>query len=293
MNPATPKAFLGGAGWLKVLAGILFLPFLFTCRPSVNSVQIVGIRNVQTRSLDASGTVVDIRVAIQNPNFAAVRITAIDLLLALDGTWIAKGTSRAPADLPGHGVGEVDVRLEVSWSRLSRSDMMAILSAEIPYKVEGTISLDKPLAISDIRISATGRYAVQGPFNVSIQPDLAASSLISLHGVKVSSVGLARQDGFVEVILDNPLTFEVPLSRMDYQIDAGGMTVARGSMPHLTVKQGKNKFQVPISVSTIEAGLGALGSLLRGSLPELTARGALVLGEPGRERTLEWECKPE
>lgn len=292
MNQAIKMVFLSGSRWLNVTVAFLFLPFLFTCRPSINNVKIVGIRNVQTRSLDASGTVVDLRVAIQNPNFTAVRVTAIDLLLGLDGTWIAKGTSRIPADLPGHGIGEVDVRLEVSWSRFSRSDMMAIFSAEIPYKVEGTISLDQPIAISDIKVSATGRYVMSGPLNVSIKPSLAASSLISLNGMKVSSVGLARQDGFVEVILDNPLTFEVPISRMDYQIDAEAMTVARGSMPHLTVKPGRNKLQVPISVSTIEAGLGALGSLLRGSLPEMTARGALVLGEPGRERILEWECKP-
>ena len=280
--------------WLKsLLVTCLLLAGLLGCRPSVDTLKIVGIRGLQTRSVDASGTVIDLRVAVENPSASAVRVTGMDLQMGLSGSYIATGSCLNPADLPGHGVGEFEVRLVVTWAKVTRADFEAILLSEVPYKLEGTVSIDKPIRMAKVRVQAQGVYRVPGPLRVSVRPSGEALGLVSLNGIKVNGLGLGRQDGVLEVTLENPVGFEVPVSRLDYQIEGGGVMVAKGSLKHLRIQAGKNRVQVPFTMSALALGRGAIGSLLRGSLPGLHARGVIVLGEPGQERMLEWESETE
>ena len=250
---------------------------------------LVAVQSVQVRTLNGSGVVLDLKVRVRNETSASVRITSLELRVALAGPWIAQGSAAVPVDLAGSAESDLMVRLEVPWDRVARPDLGAILCGEIPYQVDGTASIDRPMRLTGIKVQAAGRYDAPGPIPVRFRAGVAPLELISLRGAKLTEIGIMHQTGSVELLLVNPLAFDLPISHLGYRIESCGVPVATGSMNGLVIKPGLNPLQIPVSMSALDGGIGVLGSLLRGGLPSLGARGDMTLGAPGCERILSWE----
>jgi len=265
---------------------------LVGCRPSLDRLEIQGIRDVRVLALGPEGATLGARVGIRNPGRAAARVTALDLRAALGGAWLAQGGSAAPVDMPARGVGEFDLRLQVAWNQVTPADLDALLEPGIPYRLEGRASIDRPVRMDAIPVRAQGRYRAPGPARVALPAGTlgGASGLVRLGPARLTNLGFTRQEGEVELGVENPLAFEVPVLRLDYALEAGGTPLAEGSVHHLRLKPGPNRLKLPVRVSLLGAAAGLAANLLQGRSGALAARGTLAVGGPERHLDLEWTC---
>lgn len=277
---------------MRRAAFLLLAALLAGCRPSLDRLEIQGIRDVRVLALDPEGAALGARVAIRNPGGAAARVTTLDLRAGLGGPWVAQGAAAAPVDMPARGAGEFDLRLQVAWKQVTRADLDALLAPEIPYRLEGRASIDRPLRLDALPVRAEGRARVPGPVRVSLPPGTLGGStgLVRLGPARLTGLGLVRQEGVVELVVENPLAFDVPLLRLDCALEAGGTLLAEGSLRDLRLKPGVNRLRLPVRTSLLGAAAGIAADLLQGRPRALAARGTLALGGPDRHLDLEWTC---
>jgi hypothetical protein len=114
-------------------------------------VQLGGIQ----LALDADAEPLGVVLAVNNPNFYEMTLTAADARLELDGRPVGQGTHAEASTLPVRGTAEVRVPMPASDS-LRRALAVTLRHGSHRYLVQGHVTLQTPIGVRRVPFEARG-----------------------------------------------------------------------------------------------------------------------------------------
>ncbi len=123
-----------------VLASLILASLVFACSRPV--APTIAAERATVTSLDATGIGLDVELAATNPNPADLSVRELTAHLVLDGNREI-GTVTVPdtITLAAGKTTPVSVRVSLPWTDLGALAPLALSGTDVPYAIDGTLSL--------------------------------------------------------------------------------------------------------------------------------------------------------
>lgn len=248
------------------------------CGPgTVRDLEVRSLSRVRVEGADAERLRLTVELEIYNPHGVAARIRDLDCQLALAGDYVAAGRLEGESELPARGSRMIALPLSVAYEKVTEEDFEAVLREEIPYRLSGTATLLEPVERDEIRLELRGSV----PAPLRVEADLGGRSnalFLSEPIVRTDLGGLVSGRAVVDVDLENPFRFAIPIEEFDYRVQLRGETIGRGAVARGAVLEpGRNRLQLPIRGDPLRALTGIAIGVLGGGRLDVAVAGTVVI----------------
>ncbi len=265
---------------------LLAAALLTSCVPgTVHDLEVPSLGRVRLEGADAEQLRLTVELEIYNPRGVAARIRDLDCQLALAGDFIAAGGVEGESELPARGSRMIALPLSVPYDKVTEEDFEAVLREQIPYRVSGTAILLEPIGRDEIRLELQG--SVPAPERVEADLSGRGTALfLSEPVVRTDLGGLLTGRAVVDVELENPFRFAIPIEVFDYRVELRGRTIGRGAVARGAVLEpGRNRLQLPIRGDPLGALTGIASGVLADGRLDVAVSGRVVIRR-GQRRLL-------
>jgi LEA14-like dessication related protein len=248
---------------------LLLLPAI-SCTPTIKKLEIVRIANLRLDSLTPEILTMRAELVIRNPYSSSARLKNISFNLALTDQFIAYGKLTSPMELKGNSVSVIDVPLAIQCKQVTAKDFDALLSREIPYRIEGSAVLERPFGPKTLPIQIKNRMPAPGRLQILLKHK-SARSILSLEATETKQLLSLIRSRKLKVRFNNPFPFPLTIQDLRYEVKLTNNVVAEGvSDSQLSMLPGKNYFEVGLKPRPLGAVEGLLKGFLDRQLPDFT-----------------------
>jgi len=144
---------------------LLSLCLLTACASTGDIVSAPKVRlsNVEVTDLDFSGQTFLLGFDVTNPNPFPLPVKAVSYSIELDGYRFASGSTRGGFTVPSSGDANFAISVQLNLLKTAPQLLYLVgdsLKRDIPYQLEGRLSLDIPL-IDTVRFDSSGAIRMQ------------------------------------------------------------------------------------------------------------------------------------
>ena len=147
----------------RVLPLALILTAAVACDKVVKEVftpPTVTFQGVAMGPITLSGTTLDIRLGLANPNRFPLSASHTEYKLLVDDTIVVgQGQSNDSVRVGARDSTSVTLPLDLSWKEVTRAGGGALAAGEVNYRVVGKITALTPIGPHDVPLDARGRFA--------------------------------------------------------------------------------------------------------------------------------------
>jgi len=126
------------AGQAATATLLLMLCCCAPLRPIPPEISLFGL---QLENLTLSHAILSADLSLYNPNDSAITIKKVSYALSLQGIRVAHGQSARSVRIDAHDTGQMAVRISSSYLNLLRISQKAQGKEEIPFIIDGEISI--------------------------------------------------------------------------------------------------------------------------------------------------------
>ncbi|MCI0601609.1 LEA type 2 family protein [bacterium] len=269
---------------MKILAiCLLFLFPAIGCTPTITKLEIVRIANIRLDSVTPEILTMRAELAIRNPYSSSARLKNISLDLALVDQFIAYGKLTKPVDLEGNSVSVIDVPLALQCKKVTSKDFEALLSREIPYRIQGSAELERPFGPKTLPIQIKNRMNAPGRLQILLKHK-SALSILSLEANGTRQLLFLIRNKRLKVRFNNPFAFPLTIQDLRYEVKLGKDVVADGeSESYLTLVPGKNHLELGVKPRPMGAVEGLFKGFLDRQLPDFTLSSEFRIARENRD----------
>lgn len=215
------------------------------------SVKNIAVSNVKLDSID-----LNLLMNVSNPNSFRLALAGYDYRIRFNDHELVKGSTDKGFNVPAGQSSLVEVPFTLGFS-----DVMKLLdsvgdSNTLNYEVNADMRLDAPvLNLFNIKSHKKGEITI---------PRLPE---VSFGDLKVKNLGFSEASFELAMKVSNPNGFGLDLKDINYQFSMGGQKWFDGSIDQ-AVKLGEKQtttVKIPISVSLLKLGSGALNAIRNGN----------------------------
>jgi LEA14-like dessication related protein len=263
--------------------GLLILFLVVGCTPTIKKLEIVRIANLRLDSVTPEILTMRADLAIRNPYSSSARLKNISFDLALTDHFIAYGKLTSSMELKGNSVSVIDVPLAIQCTKVTAKDFEALLSREIPYRIEGSAVLERPFGPKTLPIRIKNRMTAPGRLQILLKHK-SASSILSLEATGTKQLLSLIRSRKLKVRFNNPFPFPLTIQDLRYEVKLGRNVVADGeSKDQLSLVPGKNYLEVRINPRPLGAVEGVLKGFLDRQLPDFTLSSEFRIARDNRD----------
>jgi len=264
------------------------------CIPGkIRKLEIIRIGDVHLRSISQNFLDLNIHVDIQNPYSTSARLKDLTFTLALAGNPFGKGSLSGPIEMPSKSSTSLQVPVTVDCDKVSREDLDALFRPKIPYHLQGSVSLEKPIRMSKVEIDAYGNLKAPNRIEVVLE-DRSVLSVISLKDTSIRDLMNLVRKGKLEFEIRNPFHFPIPLESLKYEIGFGKGSLAEGESAETRVlNPGMNRLSILVHPRPFSVAEGLLDSFLDQRAPALNLSSDLLLHQNDRDLLIHLRYRPE
>ncbi|HPI73373.1 MAG TPA: LEA type 2 family protein [bacterium] len=126
-----------------VLSGVK-IPFNKSGRVPNLRLPRLSLNYLQIRNLTFSGADLLLVIGLQNPNSVPFKIAKWDYSLSLAGQALASGVSQKPAEIPAHGLGEIELPVSIDPAGALSSAVSVLMGQSVQAALNGKMELATP-----------------------------------------------------------------------------------------------------------------------------------------------------
>lgn len=226
----------------------------------------VSFESVNLTNFSFNQVTLDFVLSIHNPNPIGASLSGYDYVFSVEGNEFFKGDETQAITLPASGNGQMHIPVTIQFKELYSLIKTTENQDTVGYKISGHFQPAGILAGFNVPFSKSGNLpAIKRP-------------KISLSGLKVKGLSLAKVDLELGINVDNPNIFGFDMSKLDYRIIIAGQEVATGLADQVAQvpKKGKGSITLPISLSLIGAA-SAVRSAIAGQAVDCAVNGSTDL----------------
>jgi len=194
---------------------------------------------------------------VQNPNPLPINLSGFDYALNIDGKTLTRGNQTSGVAIKANGRDQVQFPLTIKFSDLASISKSIRTKGSLPFEIDATIRVNLPvLGIRSIPASYQNRLPVPRPPSVKVT---------NLTIDKLSFTNAALK---LELEVDNPNSFGVDLTRLNYDLAVNGKPWAKSSETNVIkiTENSKSRISIPINLDVATMGM-ALYKTLNSSSP--------------------------
>jgi LEA14-like dessication related protein len=264
--PSSPRI----AALALVLAGLAGCAQLAEVAKAALLPPRLTFESASLESLDLEGATVILRWRVENPNGFGLDLARFGYRVDVEGRRVVEGEAASGVKIPANGSGLLAFPVRVRFADVPGFVALVSKGDEVGYRLSGSVGVRSPVGVLDLPLSHEGRLPL---------PRLPG---FSLDGLSVRSLSLTEIALDVRLRVSNPNRFPVPAGRLDYALEVGGASVARGDGKGLApVAAGSSAVvTLPVRLSVLGAAQAA-SQIASGNAVEVALRGdARVAGIP-------------
>jgi len=219
------------------------------------------VKNIAISHVGLNDIGLNLTLDVSNPNAYALALSGYDYRVRFNDHELVKGSTNEGFRVGAGQTSQVTVPFTIGFK-----DVMQLLdsmgdSNVLHYAVDATMRLDAPvLNLFDLKTSK------QGELEIPQLPDVSFSDL------KVTNLSLSEARFELEMKVNNPNKFGLDLKNINYQFNVSGQPWFNGRVDQtvqLAQKQ-TSTVKIPVSVSLMKLGSGALKALQKGTFSDYT-----------------------
>jgi len=238
----------------KKLAFFVLLS-LFSCSilKEVVKKPTVSFKNVDIKDISFSDLTAEFNFTLSNPNPVSMSINGYDYSFIISKREFLKGREDEKIHITANGKSGLSIPVTINYVELFKLVTSMSGRDSIPYTFKGNIRPAGPFEGMKIPLSTKGWL-----------PVLKTPSF-DFETLKVKNLTLSGVEFVFSVKLNNPNSFGISLTEIDYGFKVEGHSIANGlinrevSIP----KKGSNILDIPISVNFLEIGSGVRDIFLK------------------------------
>lgn len=262
---------------------LLFLLPAIHCTPTITKLEIVRIGNIRLDSVTPEILTMRADLAIRNPYSSSARLKNISFDLALTDHFIAYGKLTSSMELKGNSVSLIDVPLAIQCAKVTAKDFESLLSPEIPYRIEGSAVLERPLGPKTLPIQIKNRMSAPGRLQILLKHK-SARSILSLEANETKQLLSLIRSRKLKIRFNNPFPFPLTIQDLRYEVKLTNNVVAEGvSESQLSLFPGKNYFEVGVKPRPLGAAEGLLKGFQDRQMPDFTLSSEFRIARENRD----------
>ncbi len=245
--------------WILFMAGFLVLA---SCSKLWQILQQVNIQKPQAKieKVVVTGFTfqkvdLNFKVAIENPNPVAVKLSGFDYDLLLNGHSFLTGNQETNSQIKANETSRLDVPLSLSFNQIFKTFKSLTDADSIKYQLKTTLNVNVPvLGVVKIPISQTGYL-----------PNLRKPD-IRLKTIKLKNLSFNAAQLEVEIQIKNPNTVGFIVSKLKYNLEVNGTKWLSGltNQPMTVKKKEQSVLSLPVTLNFLNIGM-AVYNLLTGN----------------------------
>ncbi len=273
--------------------GLLLFLLAVSCTPTIKKLEIVRIGNIRLDSVTPEILTMRAELAVRNPYYSSARLKNISFDLALADQFIAYGKLTNSMELKGNSVTVVDVPLAIQCKKVTAKDFAALLSPQIPYRIEGSAVLEKPFGPKTLPIQIKNSMSPPGRLQIILKHK-SALSILSLEASGTQQLLRLIRSRRLNVRFNNPFPFPLTIQDLRYEVKLGKDVVADGiSENQLSLLPGKNHLELRVNPRPMGAVEGLLKGFLDRQLPDFTISSEFRIARENRDLLVRLIYSPE
>ena len=262
---------------------LLIFLLAVSCTPTIKKLEIVRIGNIRLDSVTPEILTLRAELAVRNPYYSSARLKNISFDLALADQFIAYGKLTSSVEMKGNSVSVIDVPLAIQCKKVTSKDFEALLSREIPYRIEGSAILEKPFGPKTLPIQIKNRMTPPGRLQIILKHK-SALSILSLEATGTKQLLNLIRSRRLKVRFNNPFSFPLQIQDLRYEVKLGKDVVADGmSENYISLFPGKNHLELRVNPRPIGAVEGLLKGFLDRQLPDFTISSQFRIARENRD----------
>jgi len=269
------SSLLFGLLLAPLLAGAPGCAFLSSLLSAVVTPPTLSFQEAKLRDLSLDGLTLELHYRIDNPNDLGLRLASVGYGLELDGHSFAKGVADQGVELKPQGSSELTLPFSIRYLELGQALEALFSKQQLPWKVAGHFGFDTPAGVIRVPFQREGQLPV---------PRLPKLQIV---GAKLASLSLTGATLQLQLDLQNPNSFALPMSRLNYHIKVAGQEVAVGAVSPPSVQSAQSgRVTIPVQISFLSAGRAVYQAISSGEV-DLGLDGGLGVGTLNRELHLQ------
>ncbi|WP_455223394.1 LEA type 2 family protein [Kaarinaea lacus] len=194
---------------------------------------------------------------VQNPNPLPINLAGFDYALNIDGKTLTQGKQTNSVAIKANDRSQVQFPVAIKFADLAGLTKSVRTKDTLPFKIDANIQVNLPvLGMRSIPASYQNQLPVPKPPSVTIT------------NLTVDKLSLTNAALKLELEVDNPNSFGVNLTRLNYDLAVNGKPWAKSSETNVIkiTENSKSRISIPIKLDISTMGM-TLYKSLSGSTP--------------------------
>lgn len=228
----------------------------------------VNLAGTQVSALSFDGAELTMLLNIDNPNPLPIKLAGFDYAVNVNGKPFTQGQQHSGVDIDARASSQVKVPVAFKFSELANLFDGKENRDELAYSIDTNVRVDLPI-LGIVSIPATHKNRIPIPAMPSIQ----------VSDVNINSLGFSGADLTVVIAVENPNTFGIDLTQLDYNLLVNGTswaTIKSTDVLKLPEK-GKTQINIPVQLSFADMGQALFQALTQGKAMEYKLNGDMTV----------------
>lgn len=208
-------------------------------------------------------------VEVNNPNPWSVSVSEYSYDFQISEQSLVTGSQTTALNINASQASIIQVPVQFSFRDVYATISDVREQEETSYSMNTRVTIDVPiLGVIDLPLEK------EGTFPIPKTPKLSLSSL-SIEQMSVRAIDLT-----INVLVENPNTFALSLSELDYDLKINGLTPLNGTIVEAVNLAEKEStiVSIPLSLTVMQLGMSVYRSVVSGESFEYTLSGTTEVG---------------
>jgi LEA14-like dessication related protein len=206
----------------------------------------VSLADTRISSLTFDSAELMLNLDVENPNPIPIRLAGFDYALNVDGKTLTHGKQDNGLDIRARDRSQIQLPVGIKFS-----DLMALTKGfgnkdKVPFNIDANVQVNLPvLGVRSIPVSYKNEIPIPKAPSVSVK------------NLSVDKVNLTNATVKLELEVDNPNSFGVDLTKLNYDLAVNGQQWAKSSASNVARinKNGKSTVSIPIRLEFATVGM--------------------------------------
>lgn len=257
------------------------------CVGTVRDLELQRLGRVSVRQATADLLELDLEIEVYNPHRITAKISDLEYQIAIAGKTLAAGSWSPTIALPARTSSLLDLPVRVRFDQIDTDTFNSLFLDQIPYQLRGTARLLAPLERESVDLELQGFLPAPKGIDLRLNGKGTAPFLTQVT-LGSSLRGLVAGRVFVDLAIENPFSFALPIESFEYRVKLAGHTAGHGSVARNTeLSPGPNELRLPLQADLARAAAGLVAGALGGGRFDGKIDGEVVLRRGSRRLSIQ------
>lgn len=228
----------------------------------------VNLAGTEVSVLSFDGAELTMLLNIDNPNALPIKLAGFDYAVSINGKPFTQGEQHSGVDIGARASSQVKVPVAFKFSELANLFDGKENGDELAYSIDTNVRVDLPI-LGVVSVPANHHNSIPVPSIPSVQ----------IADVYINTLGFSGANLTVVIAVENPNTFGIDLTQLDYDLLVNGHSWADIKSTNVVKlpEKGKTQMNIPVHLSFADMGQSLFQALTQGKAMEYKLNGNMTV----------------